>query len=60
MFEIHSIFYRNVINPRIGHLKLQQIASIQIQKLVNYLVNDTSYSEHTVRLIFRIVRASLK
>ncbi|WP_436969170.1 hypothetical protein [Bacillus sp. GL1(2024)] len=43
-----------------GHLKLQQIAPIQIQKLVNYLVNDTSYSEHTVHLIFRIVRASLK
>ncbi|MGE7683885.1 tyrosine-type recombinase/integrase [Peribacillus simplex] len=59
-FETHSIFYRNVIKPRLGHLKLQQIAPIQIQKFVNDLVNDTSYSEHTVHLIFRIVSASLK
>ncbi|UOY93157.1 site-specific integrase [Ectobacillus sp. JY-23] len=59
-FEIHSIFYRNVIKPKLGHLKLQQIAPIQIQKFVNDLVNDTSYSEHTIHLIFRIVSASLK
>ncbi|KKB35079.1 site-specific integrase [Bacillus thermotolerans] len=59
-FEIHSLFYRNVIKPRLGHLKLQHIAPIQIQKFVNDLVNDTSYSEHTIHLIFRIVSASLK
>ncbi|TKH05452.1 site-specific integrase [Peribacillus simplex] len=59
-FEIHSIFYRNVIKPRLGLLKLQQIAPIQIQKFVTDLVNNTSYSEHTVHLIFRIVSASLK
>lgn len=59
-FEIHSIFYRNVIKPKLGHFKLQQIAPIQIQKFVNGLVNDMSYSEHTVHLIFRIVSASLK
>lgn len=59
-FEIHSIFYRNVIKPKLGHLKLQQMSPIQIQKFVNNLVNDTSYSEHTVHLIFRIVSASLK
>jgi integrase len=59
-FEIHSIFYRNVIKPKLGHLRLQQIAPIQIQKFVNDLVNDTSYSEHTIHLIFRIVSASLK
>lgn len=59
-FETHSIFYRNVIKPRLGLLKLQQIAPMQIQKFVNDLVNDTSYSEHTVHLIFRIVSASLK
>ncbi|MCM3675019.1 site-specific integrase [Peribacillus simplex] len=59
-FEIHSIFYRNVINPRLGHLKLQKIAPIHIQKFVNDLVNETSYSEHTIHLIYRIVSASLK
>lgn len=59
-FETHSIFYRNVLKPRLGHLKIQQIAPIQIQKFVNDLVNDTSYSEHTVHLIYRIICASLK
>ncbi|TVX83698.1 site-specific integrase [Peribacillus simplex] len=59
-FEIHSIYYRNVIKPRLGHLKVQQIAPIQIQKFINDLVNDTNYSEHTIHLIFRIVSASLK
>lgn len=59
-FETHSIFYRNVIKPRLGLLKLQQIAPMQIQKFVNDLVNDTSYSGHTIHLIFRIVSASLK
>ncbi|MBZ5753033.1 site-specific integrase [Metabacillus rhizolycopersici] len=59
-FETHSIFYRNVIKPKLGHLKLQQIAPMQIQKFINDLVNDTSYSEHTVHLIFRIVSSSLK
>lgn len=59
-YEIHSIYYRNVIKPRLGHLKVQQIAPIQIQKFINDLVNDTNYSEHTIHLIFRIVSASLK
>ncbi|MFL0361654.1 tyrosine-type recombinase/integrase [Pseudobacillus sp. 179-B 2D1 NHS] len=59
-YETHLLFYQNVIKPKLGHLKLQQIAPIQIQKFVNDLVNDTSYSEHTIHLIFRIVSASLK
>ncbi|MEY9867258.1 integrase [Peribacillus sp. B2I2] len=59
-FEIHSIYYRNVIKPRLGHLKVHQIAPIQLQKFINDLVNDTSYSKHTIHLIFRIVSASLK
>lgn len=59
-FEIHSIYYRNVIKPKLGKLKVQQIAPIQIQKFINELVNDTSYSANTIHLIFRIVSASLK
>lgn len=59
-FETHSIFYKNVIEPRLGLLKLQQITPMQIQKFVYDLVNDTSYSGHTIHLIFRIVSASLK
>lgn len=59
-FEIHSIYYRKFIKPKLGQLKVQQIAPIQIQKFINELVNETSYSEHTIHLIFRIVSASLK
>ncbi|MET3320542.1 UNVERIFIED_ORG: integrase [Peribacillus simplex] len=59
-FEIHSIYYRNVIKPKLGQLKVQQIAPIQIQKFINELVNNTSYSANTIHLIFRIVSASLK
>ncbi|UAT32238.1 site-specific integrase [Bacillus badius] len=59
-FETHFIFYQNVIKPRLGHFKLQQIAPVQIQKFINDLVNDTSYSGHTIHLVFRIVSASLK
>ncbi|MDR4926521.1 site-specific integrase [Peribacillus simplex] len=59
-FEIHSIYYRNVIKPKLGQLKVQQIAPVQIQKFINELVNETSYSEHTIHLIFRIISVSLK
>ncbi|USK82622.1 site-specific integrase [Peribacillus frigoritolerans] len=59
-FEIHSIYYRNLIKPKLGQLKVQQIVPIQIQKFINELVNETSYSAHTIHLIFRIVSASLK
>ncbi|PEZ01345.1 site-specific integrase [Bacillus sp. AFS018417] len=59
-FEIHLIYYRNVIKPKLGHLKVQQIMPIQIQKFINELVGGTGYSEHTVHLVFRIVSASLK
>lgn len=59
-FEIHSIYFRNVIKPKMGQLKVQQITPIQIQKFINELVNDTNYSAHTIHLIFRIVSASLK
>ncbi|MGY3314661.1 integrase [Peribacillus simplex] len=59
-YEIHSIYYRNVIKPALGQLKVQQIAPIQIQKFINELVNNTSYSANTIHLIFRIVSTSLK
>lgn len=59
-FEIHSMYYRIVIKPRLGQLKLQQISPIHIQKFVNELVSGKHYSEHTIHLIFRIVSASLK
>ncbi|HFK1766740.1 integrase [Bacillus wiedmannii] len=59
-YEIHSIFYRNVIKPRLGHFKLQKLEPIHIQKFINNLVNETDYSSHTIHLVFRIVSASLK
>ncbi|WP_273852319.1 site-specific integrase [Guptibacillus spartinae] len=59
-FEIHSIFYRNVIKPKLGHLKLQQVTPLQLQKFVNDLVNQSSYSAHTIHLVFRIISSSFK
>ncbi|MFE4120079.1 tyrosine-type recombinase/integrase [Priestia sp. YIM B13486] len=59
-FEIHSIYYRSVIKPKLGHFKIQQITPLHIQKFINELVNQNSYSEHTIHLIYRIISASLK
>ncbi|MBO1583290.1 tyrosine-type recombinase/integrase [Bacillus sp. XF8] len=59
-YDIHYTYYKNVINPRLGHLKLQQIEPTYIQKFINDLVNKSGYSPHTVHLIFRIISASLK
>ncbi|EOQ07818.1 MULTISPECIES: site-specific integrase [Bacillus cereus group] len=59
-YDIHHTYYRNVIKPKLGHFKLQQIEPIHIQKFINDLVNKTDYSPHTIHLIFRIVSASLK
>ncbi|MFE0620050.1 tyrosine-type recombinase/integrase [Priestia aryabhattai] len=59
-FEIHSIYYNNVIKPKLGHFKVQQMTPLHIQKFINELVSQNTYSEHTVHLIYRIVSASLK
>ncbi|MEW4275530.1 site-specific integrase [Priestia megaterium] len=59
-FEIHSIYYQNVIKPKLGHFKIQQMTPLHIQKFINELVNQNSYSEHTIHLIYRIISASLK
>ena len=59
-FEIHSIYYRNVIKPKLGHFKIQQMTPLHIQKFINELVSQNSYSEHTIHLIYRIISASLK
>ncbi len=59
-FNANFIFYQNAIKPKLGHLKLQQIAPIHIQKFINDLVNEGNYSEATVHLIYQIVSVSLK
>jgi len=59
-FEIHSIYYQNVIKPKLGHYKIQQMTPLHIQKFINELVSQNSYSEHTIHLIYRIISASLK
>lgn len=59
-FDIHFIYYQNVIKPMLGHFKIQQITPLHIQKFVNNLVSEAKYSEHTVHLIYQIVSASLK
>ena len=59
-FEIHSILLKNVILPRLGTLKLQELSPIHIQKFVTDLVNEKHYSVHTIHLLFRIVNSSLR
>ncbi|MDM5187851.1 site-specific integrase [Bacillus sp. DX4.1] len=59
-YEIHKRFLKNVIKPRLGHFKLQQIQPIHMQTFVNDLVTTTDYSPHTIHLVFRIISASLK
>lgn len=34
-YNIHYTYYKNVIKPRLGHLKLQQIEPVYIQKFIN-------------------------
>ncbi|WP_394174014.1 tyrosine-type recombinase/integrase [Guptibacillus hwajinpoensis] len=59
-YEIHAIYCRTVIKPKLGHFTLQQMKPIHIQKFINDLVSETGYSEHTIHLIYRIVSSSLK
>ncbi|WP_432694321.1 tyrosine-type recombinase/integrase [Priestia aryabhattai] len=59
-FEIHSIYYQNVIKPKLGHFKIQHLTPLHVQKFINELVNQNTYSEHTIHLIYRIISASLK
>jgi integrase len=59
-FETHSIYYKNLIKPSLGHLKIQQINPLHVQKFINELVNERKYSEHTIHLIYRIISASFK
>ncbi len=59
-YEIHTMYFRTIINPALGRLKLREINHFQIQNFVNVLANDTTYSSHTIHLIFRIVYSSFK
>lgn len=59
-FDVHFMYYQNVIRPKLGHFKIQQLSPLHLQKFINELVSEAKYSEHTVHLIYRIVSASLK
>jgi integrase len=59
-YEIHWLFYQRIIKPKLGHVKLQKLSSIQLQHFINDLVKASSYSPNTIHLIFRIISSSLK
>ncbi|WP_369680630.1 Arm DNA-binding domain-containing protein [Bacillus sp. AFS023182] len=59
-YEMNFGYYKNIIQPRLGHLELQQMTPILLQNFVNTLVSEKRYSNYTVHLVFRIVSASLK
>jgi integrase len=59
-YETQYIYFRTVIKPRLGHLKLQKITPMILQRFVNDLVKENHYSEYTIHLIFRVLSAALK
>ncbi|WP_026593437.1 site-specific integrase [Bacillus sp. UNC437CL72CviS29] len=59
-YEMNFGYYKNIIQPRLGYLDLQQMTPILLQNFVNTLVSEKRYSNYTVHLVFRIVSASLK
>lgn len=59
-WSVHHTYYKNIIEPKLGHFKLQQLRPIHIQHFINRVVNENDYSERTIHLIYRIVSASLK
>lgn len=59
-YEIQTMYYRNIIKPILGKLKIQSVSPIQIQQFINGVTKESNYSPHTIHLIFRIVSASFK
>jgi integrase len=59
-YETHYIYFRSVINPRLGHFKLQKLSPLIVQRFVNDLVKEGHYSEHTIHLIFRVLSSALR
>lgn len=59
-YDIQKMYYRIVIKPRIGKLKLQNLSNIILQRFVNDLVSEQKYSESTIHLIVRIISSALK
>ncbi|MGI2709009.1 MULTISPECIES: site-specific integrase [Bacillus cereus group] len=59
-YEMNLGYYKNIIQPRLGHLDLQQMTPVLLQNFVSNLVSEKRYSSYTIHLIFRIVSVSLK
>ena len=59
-FKIHSIYLKNIIKPRLGHMRIQEITPMHIQHFINELANRDGYARATIHLIYRIVDNSMK
>ncbi|WP_369899774.1 tyrosine-type recombinase/integrase [Bacillus manliponensis] len=59
-FRANYTHYQNIIKPRLGSLKVQDITTIHLQNYINTLIEEGHYSNGTINLTFTFIRTSLK
>ncbi|MDM5188577.1 site-specific integrase [Bacillus sp. DX4.1] len=59
-FRANYTHYLNIIKPRLGHLKMQEITTMHLQYYINTLIEEGHYSKGTINLTFSFIRTSLK
>ncbi|WP_425278192.1 tyrosine-type recombinase/integrase [Bacillus luti] len=59
-FRANYTHYLNIIKPRLGHLRIQDITIMHLQHYINSLIEENRYSKGTINLAFSFIRTSLK
>ncbi|CAM3801549.1 MULTISPECIES: site-specific integrase [Bacillus cereus group] len=59
-FRANYTHYLNIIKPRLGHLRIQDITTMHLQHYINTLIEENRYSKGTINLTFSFIRTSLK
>ena len=59
-FRANYTHYLNIIKPRLGHLRIQDITTMHLQNYINTLIEGNYYSKGTINLAFSFIRTSLK
>ncbi|MCU4814000.1 site-specific integrase [Bacillus cereus] len=59
-FRANYTHYLNIIKPRLGHLRIQDITTMHLQNYINTLIEENYYSKGTINLAFSFIRTSLK
>jgi integrase len=53
-------YNRSMIKPYLGHLKIQEITTLHLQRYASKLVENPRFSEATIHSAFRYIRTSFK